>query len=682
MQSRRRPAGHEQSHRATRATRAARATRVACGERADRRREPGDGAGHHQHLHVERGPELRVRLRAGEVDDDLVPAGGCGVDDQTDPGARRLLPRPAPVPHDPQTLDGGQPCAQQSGIDLPVEGADPVPPGRLVLRRAAPRPAQQGLDPAGARVGVHQHRRGTGIERQRRSQAGRPGTTGDGSDADHGAPPGRPAPEQPPRRGVARPSDDFEQPQLLGAAEHGGRPHRQGCAQDGRVVGLLGQGDHRVRTPGRDRAGVLGGPRAQHPQGLGGEQHQRGTRTRVGREPGIRLAAAQHELAAGAVRRLHRPGAHGCVPRTVVRAADESHLDAGGGCGRGADAGRGQRRRSDHQRRLSPRRHVAEPESGHRWTTAPERGPARQPARPVLPDRIPWRGRVRSVTVPAPQDPAAYIGEVDAPGQRPTGAGTAAFFDLDKTIVARSSALAFSRQFQAGGLINRRAVLRSAYAQLVFSLGGTDHAQMERMRAFLTALVRGWDVATVTEIVADTLDTVVDPMVYNEAVSLIAGHHAQGRDVVIVSTSGIEIVGPIGERLGVDDVVATRLEVKDGRYTGEIERYVYAEEKAVAIRELAESRGYDLARCFAYSDSVTDVPMLSAVGHAYAVNPDKDLRAHAAEVGWPVLVFSDPVGLQPTRHRAQAGSALAAVAVTGAVAAGGLAWAHHRRQHA
>ena len=279
--------------------------------------------------------------------------------------------------------------------------------------------------------------------------------------------------------------------------------------------------------------------------------------------------------------------------------------------------------------------------------------------------------------------PRSYSGKMPGlDGVAAAAPRSAAFFDLDKTIIARSSALAFSRQFQAGGLINRRAMLRSAYAQLVFSLGGTDHDQMERMRAFLTALCRGWDVETVNEIVGDTLDSVVDPMVYGEAVSLIAGHQAQGRDVIIVSTSGTEIVEPIGERLGVDDVVATRLEVVDGHFTGEIQRYVYAEEKAAAIRELAEQRGYDLARCFAYSDSITDVPMLSAVGHAYAVNPDRDLRAHAAEAGWPVLVFSDPIGLQRSRALPPAKPTLAAMAVTSAVAAGGLVWAHHRRQQA
>src|SRR5436190_9987439 len=193
-------------------------------------------------------------------------------------------------------------------------------------------------------------------------------------------------------------------------------------------------------------------------------------------------------------------------------------------------------------------------------------------------------------------------------------AQTAAFFDLDKTIIARSSTLAFSRPFQAGGLISRRAVLRSAYAQFVYLVGGADHDQMEKMRAFMSQLVAGWDVATVREIVADTLHNVVDPLVYDEAVSLIEEHKLAGRDVVIVSTSGTEVVEPIGAMLGADIVVASRLEEADGKYTGNIDYYAYAEEKARAILELAERRGYDLAESYAYSDSVTDVPMLEVVG--------------------------------------------------------------------
>ena len=213
---------------------------------------------------------------------------------------------------------------------------------------------------------------------------------------------------------------------------------------------------------------------------------------------------------------------------------------------------------------------------------------------------------------------------------------TAAFFDLDKTIIARSSSFVFSKPFQAGGLISRRAMLRSAYAQFVYLVGGADHDQMEKMRQFMSQLTAGWDVATVREIVAETLHHVVDPIVYEEAVSLIEEHRLAGRDVVIVSTSGTEVVEPIGEMLGADHVIATRLEIVDGHYTGEIDYYAYAEEKAHAITELAETNGYDLSACYAYSDSVTDVPMLSAVGHPYAVNPDRALRKEAATRGWPV----------------------------------------------
>ncbi|MGA8847978.1 MAG: HAD family hydrolase [Nocardioides sp.] len=259
---------------------------------------------------------------------------------------------------------------------------------------------------------------------------------------------------------------------------------------------------------------------------------------------------------------------------------------------------------------------------------------------------------------------------------------TAAFFDLDKTIIAKSSTLAFSKPFQAGGLITRRAVLRSAYAQFVFLVGGADHDQMEKLRSFMSSLVAGWDVATVREIVAETLHHVVDPIVYDEAVTLIAEHQLAGRDVVIVSASGAEVVEPIGQLLGADHVVASQLEVVDGKYTGEIDYYAFAEVKARAIEELAAERGYDLAECFGYSDSITDVPMLEVVGHPHAVNPDRDLRKIAAERGWPVLVFSKPVALRSRVQLPPAKPTLAALAVGGAVAVGGVVWANNRKRRA
>jgi HAD superfamily hydrolase (TIGR01490 family) len=261
---------------------------------------------------------------------------------------------------------------------------------------------------------------------------------------------------------------------------------------------------------------------------------------------------------------------------------------------------------------------------------------------------------------------------------------TAAFFDLDKTVIAKSSTLTFSKSFYQGGLINRRAALRTAYAQFVFLVGGMDHDQMERTREYLSALVRGWNVQQVKEIVAETLHDLIDPIIYDEAASLIEEHHTAGRDVVIVSTSGAEVVEPIGELLGADRVVATRMVVgEDGCFTGEVEYYAYGPTKAEAVQELAESEGYDLERCYAYSDSATDLPMLQAVGHPHAVNPDRTLRREALARGWPILDFHRPVRLKqrlpgfavPPRP------ALVAVAAIGAAAAtAGLVWYANRRR--
>jgi HAD superfamily hydrolase (TIGR01490 family) len=279
----------------------------------------------------------------------------------------------------------------------------------------------------------------------------------------------------------------------------------------------------------------------------------------------------------------------------------------------------------------------------------------------------------RGVISPRPADPS--------PGRRP--ARPAAFFDLDKTVIAKSSTLAYAKPFYRGGLINRRTVLRSAYAQFVFLAGGADHDQIERMRAYLSAMCTGWDVQQVKDIVAETLHDLIDPMVYAEAAELIEDHHEAGRDVVIVSTSGAEVVEPIGEMLGADQVVATQMEIVDGRYTGEIGSYVYGPAKAEAVRRLAVSEGYDLARSFAYSDSVTDLPMLEAVGHPCAVNPDRALRKAAIERGWPVLDFHQPVSLRsrfsdlrPPRP------AMAAAAVGAGAAAAGLVWLAARRRTA
>jgi len=241
----------------------------------------------------------------------------------------------------------------------------------------------------------------------------------------------------------------------------------------------------------------------------------------------------------------------------------------------------------------------------------------------------------------------------------------AAFFDLDKTILAKSSALAFGGPFSQAGLISRRAMLRGAYSQLMFSLQGADHAQTEKLRQYLSKMVTGWPVDEVSRIVEETLSERIVPMIFDEAATLIEEHKAAGREVIIVSTSGADIVEPIAQMLGADKALATRLAVSEGRYTGEIWFYCHGENKATAIREYAEEKGYKLEECFAYSDSITDLPMLDVVGHPFIVNPDKGLRRIAAERHWPVLEFRRPVALTTRFRQVPAKPAIATAAGAG-----------------
>jgi HAD superfamily hydrolase (TIGR01490 family) len=256
-------------------------------------------------------------------------------------------------------------------------------------------------------------------------------------------------------------------------------------------------------------------------------------------------------------------------------------------------------------------------------------------------------------------------------------AKAAAFFDLDKTILAKSSSLMFARPFYKGGLIGRGDVLKSAYAQFVYLVSGADHDQMEQMRAYMSALCTGWDVDQVRAIVSETLDELVEPVVYEEAVRLIGEHHAAGNDVIVISSSGTEIVEPIGERLGVDRAMGTQIEVVDGKYTGELLFYAYGEGKADAMRDLALENGYDLAASYAYTDSYTDLPMLELVGFPYAVNPDTELRKVAVERGWPIMDFAKPIAMRSALTRPE--SKRAAGAALGAVALG-LTWYAARRR--
>jgi HAD superfamily hydrolase (TIGR01490 family) len=243
----------------------------------------------------------------------------------------------------------------------------------------------------------------------------------------------------------------------------------------------------------------------------------------------------------------------------------------------------------------------------------------------------------------------------------------AAFFDLDKTIISRSSSLALSRPMYRAGMVSRGQLLRGAYAQLVYLLVGADERKMERLKDGMLALTKGWDRTQVEDLVREVLLDVIDPYVYQEALDLMELHRSEGRRIYIVSSSPEEVVKPLAAHFGVSGVIATRAEIDDdGRYTGELEFYSYGEQKGEAIRALSERSDLDLARSYAYSDSFTDVPMLEAVGNPVAVNPDRELRKHAEEHGWQIRDFRRPVRLRsrlPTVPKPRPSVAAAAGAV-------------------
>jgi HAD superfamily hydrolase (TIGR01490 family) len=250
----------------------------------------------------------------------------------------------------------------------------------------------------------------------------------------------------------------------------------------------------------------------------------------------------------------------------------------------------------------------------------------------------------------------------------------AAFFDLDKTVIAKASMVAFGGPLYREGLISRWLLLRALYGQLVYLYLGADEARMARMRRSVLALTKGWEQATVSRVVREALAEVVDPIVYEEALQLIREHKAAGRKVFLVSASPEEIVAPLARYLGVDDIVATRARLDgDGRYSGELEFYAFGPFKATAMQALADEHGIDLAASWSYSDSATDVPMLACVGHPVAVNPDRELARLARREGWEVRVFvrkvrlRDRVAMPPAGPTAAIGGGLAAAAVAGVV---------------
>lgn len=215
----------------------------------------------------------------------------------------------------------------------------------------------------------------------------------------------------------------------------------------------------------------------------------------------------------------------------------------------------------------------------------------------------------------------------------------AGFFDLDRTLLRRSSALALAGSFRERGLISRTQMLKAAWWQLLFVARGASHEAVQRAAEDGLRVLDGYTPAELQELVAEAMEPVLRPLVYAEPLRLVEQHHARGERVYIVSATLQEIVDAIAGDLGFDGAMGTICEVRDGHYTGQPLRSLHAGAKAEVVREVARREGLDLAECTAYSDSHTDLPFLEAVGHPVAVNPDRALRRIASERSWPVLEF-------------------------------------------
>jgi len=241
----------------------------------------------------------------------------------------------------------------------------------------------------------------------------------------------------------------------------------------------------------------------------------------------------------------------------------------------------------------------------------------------------------------------------------------AAFFDVDRTLLAGASGLVLAAPLRRRGLISARQLARTMLVQLAFAARGSDDQQLDQHTESIKLLMRGWDRATIVEVVEQELEHRIRPKVFQEALERISQHRAQGMRVYAVSATLEEIIQPLAEILGLDGAVATKMEVVDGAFTGEIESPCHGPQKAERLRAFAAEHDIDLKASVAYSDSITDAEFLRAVGRAYAVNPDKGLRRLAEDEGWGILRFNQREAVPLHRRR---GTRAALVAAVGAAA--------------
>lgn len=224
------------------------------------------------------------------------------------------------------------------------------------------------------------------------------------------------------------------------------------------------------------------------------------------------------------------------------------------------------------------------------------------------------------------------------------GGGGAVFFDLDRTLLRGASGPVLNRALRAAGLVSERTYPGEGATYALFDLIG------ETLPAVLLArgaarLARGWDADAVRAVGVEAAEELVGH-VAPYARPLVEGHQAAGRPVVLATATPDHLVRPLAERLGFDDVIATRYHEEDGAFTGRLDgEFVWATGKRAAVASWAKAHGTDLAASYAYSDSVYDVPLLRLVGHPHAVNPDPRLLAVASAARWPVLHLDVPPGV-------------------------------------
>ncbi|HQZ33032.1 MAG TPA: HAD-IB family hydrolase [Ilumatobacteraceae bacterium] len=221
----------------------------------------------------------------------------------------------------------------------------------------------------------------------------------------------------------------------------------------------------------------------------------------------------------------------------------------------------------------------------------------------------------------------------------PAPANGAAFFDLDRTLLAGASGEVFSHAMREAGLLSRTIPGENMLFKLFNTIGETLPSMALARQAVTFSKGRQ---RSVVQQAATNAATALAELVQPLAAPLFAEHRAAGRPVVMATTSPYDLVKPLADLLGLDDVVATRYGVSaDGTYDGTLDGpFVWSAGKLAAVRDWAVEHGIDMAESFAYSDSVYDTPLLAAVGHPFVVNPDPRMKLMAAARRWPTLDLS------------------------------------------